>query len=116
VAGVLLLILGGGLFYVTLKSLAGFDAAFAQDPSAFVAGEIVRVESTMAQYAVAAFKVMPAIILVCAALILVFNGPVWRANLMTAIIMLAVIIAVDSTASVRLAAYKDKLLAARAAQ
>lgn len=78
VAGVLLLVLGGGLFYGTWKSLAGFEAAFAQEPSAFVSAEIERVDSTLAQYAVAAFKVMPAIILVCAALLFVLNGPVWR--------------------------------------
>jgi len=116
VAGVLLLILGGGLLYGTWKSVAGFDAAFSQDPSAFIAAEIARVDSTMAQYAVAAFKVMPAIILVCAGLILFLNGPAWRASLITAIAMLALIIAVDSTANARLAAYKDKLLMARAAQ
>ncbi|WP_460274740.1 hypothetical protein [Celeribacter sp. ULVN23_4] len=116
VAGGLLLILGGGLLYGTWKSLAGFGTAVAHDPSAFVSGEIVRVESTLAQYAVAAFKVMPAIIFVCAALILVVNGPVWQASLITAIIMLAVIIAVDSTASARLAAYKDKLLMLSAAK
>ena len=110
VAGVLLLSLGGGLFYGTWKSLAGFETAVAQDPSAFVAGEIARVENTMAQYAVAAFKVVPAIILVCVALILILNGPVWRASLITTIAMLTVIIAIDSTASARLAAYKDKLL------
>lgn len=116
VAGVLLLILGAGLFYGTWRSAAGFDAAFSQDPSTFVSGEIVCVDSTMAQYAVAAFKVMPAIILVCAGLMLFLNGPVWRASLITAIAMLALIVAVDSTANARLAAYKDKLLMVSAAQ
>ncbi|SIO00198.1 hypothetical protein [Vannielia litorea] len=113
VAGVLLLILGGGLLLGTWKSLAGFDAAHTRDAPAFVASEIARVDRTMAQYAVAAFKGMPLLILACAALIVILQGPVWRASLITAIALLVVVMAVDSTAHARLAAFKERLLAAK---
>lgn len=109
VAGILLLILGVGLFYGTWNRLTGFETSIALDPSAFVEAEIARIDKTRSDYATAAFTVMPAIILVCAALFLVLQGPVWRAGLITVIAMLTIIIAVDSTASARLAIYKDRL-------
>lgn len=116
VAGVLLLIIGGGLMYGTWKSLAGFAPAFASDAPAFVAAEIARIDKTMAQYGVAVFKVMPLIVMACAALIIVLNGPVWRASLITTIALVTAIMLVDSTAHARLEDYKTRLLSANAPQ
>jgi len=116
VAGVLLLILGGGLLYGTWKSLAGVAPAVTQDTPAFVASEIARIEATMSQYSVAVFKVMPLMMATAAVLIIVLPGPIWRASLITTIAMLAVIVLVDSIANARLEAYKDKLIPANSTQ
>ena len=110
VAGVLLVILGGGLLFGTWKHLSGFDAAIARDAAGFVAAETARVEATMAQYATAVFSVMPVMTAVFALMIVVLHGPGWRAALITAIVFLGVVMLVDSTARARLAAYKDRLL------
>ncbi len=116
VAGVLLLILGCGLLYGTWKGLAWFNTAYTRDASAFVASEIARVDRTMAQYGVAAFKVIPLLIAAAALLILVLHGPVWRAGLITAIAFLCVLMLVDGNANARLGVYKDRLLQASFAQ
>ncbi|SMX31389.1 hypothetical protein [Actibacterium lipolyticum] len=112
VAGMLLLILGGGLLYGTWSSLAGFGPAVAQDGPGFVASEVMRVDKTVAQYGTAVFKVMPLLIVAAAALIIVMNSPVWRAGLITTIAFLCAVMFVDSNASARLESYRAQLLAA----
>ncbi|WP_153770630.1 hypothetical protein [Labrenzia sp. CE80] len=110
VAGVLMLILGGGLFYGTWKSLAGFAPAFAEGRAGFVASEIERVDRTMAQYGTAVFAVMPLMIAAAALLIIFIHGPVWRSALITAIVFLSLIMLIDSKANARLEAYKKALI------
>ncbi|THH39144.1 hypothetical protein E4Z66_06245 [Aliishimia ponticola] len=114
-AGVLLVILGGGLFYGAQKALAGHGAAYAADPPGFIASELTRVEATMAQYSTAVFKVMPLIIILSAALVMLLQGPIWRASLITTIAMITVVMLVDTNANARLAAYRDVLLSAKSA-
>ncbi|NDR56336.1 hypothetical protein [Aliiruegeria sabulilitoris] len=111
VSGVLLLILGTGLLYGTWNTLAGYGPAVAQDAPAFVASEITRADRTIAQYGTAVFKVIPLLIVVAAALIIVLNGPAWRAGLITTIAFLSIVMLVDSNASGRLEAYRQQLAA-----
>ena len=110
VAGVLMLVLGGGLFYGTWKSLAGFSTTFADDDARFVALEVERVDRTIAQYGTAVFNVMPLMISVAALLIVFVHIPVWRAAFITAIIFLSLIMLIDSNANARLEGYKTKLV------
>lgn len=112
VAGVLMLILGGGLFYGTWKSLAGLATAFAEDAAGFVAVEIERVDRTMAQYETAVFKVMPLMIAAAALLVVCVHSPGWRAAFITAVIFLGLIMLIDSNANARLEAYKTSLVPA----
>lgn len=116
VAGILLVILGAGLLIGSQRSLAGFEAAFTSDAAAFVASEIARAERVTGQYRVAVFLVIPLIVVVCAGLIILLQGPVWRASLITTIALMAVIMLVDSNANARLEVYKDKLLSVRATE
>lgn len=111
-AGVLILILGGGLFYGTLKSLAGFAPAIAEDRAGFVASEIERVDRTVAQYGTAVFKVMPLMIAGAAMMIVFVHNPGWRAAFITAIVFLGLIMLIDSNANARLEAYKTTLVSA----
>ena len=112
VAGLLLLILGGGLLYGTWNSLSGFAATFAQDSSGFVASEFARVDKTIAQYRRAVFTVMPLLIAAAAVLMIMLNSSVWRASLITGIAFLSVIMLVDSNASARLESYRLHLMTA----
>ena len=78
VAGVLMPILGGRLFYGTWKGSAGFALMISEDWASFVASEIERVDRTMAQYGMAVFKVMPLMIAAAALLVVFVHGPNWR--------------------------------------
>lgn len=109
-AGVLMLVLGGGLFYGTWKSLARFPTNFADDDARFVALEVERVDRTIAQYGTAVFNVMPLMISVAALLIIFVHSPGWRAAFITAIIFLSLIMLIDSNANARLEGYKTKLV------
>ena len=110
VAGVLMLILGGGLFYGTWKSLAGLATSFAEDASGFIAAEIERVDRTMAQYDTAVFKVMPLMIAAAGLLVVFVHSPGWRATFISAVIFLGLIMLIDSNANARLVAYKTNLV------
>lgn len=112
VAGVLLLILGGGLLYGTWTSAAGFAPAFAQDPAAFIASEIARADRTMATYSTAVFRVMPLMIAAAALLLLFVQPPGWRAALITAIVFLGLLMVIDSNANARLETYRTTLQSA----
>ncbi|MGP6086326.1 hypothetical protein [Antarctobacter jejuensis] len=70
----------------------------------------------MAQYKVAVFWVMPLIVIASAALIIVFQSPIWRASLITTIVFMGAIMLVDSNANARLETYKAKLLSAKSAE
>ena len=74
--------------------------------------EIERADRVLNDYRIAVFKVIPIMISVSALLIIFLNSPIWRASLITAIAMLAVILMIDTNASARLEIYKDKLTAA----
>ena len=109
-AGVLMLILGGGLLYGTWKSLTGFSKAFADDNARFIGLEVQRVERTMSQYGTAVFNVIPLLITAAALLIVFVHSPGWRAAFITAIIFLGLIMLVDSNANARLEGYKTNLV------
>ena len=111
-AGVLMLILGGGLFYGTWKGSAGFAPAISEAAAGFVAAEIERVDRTMAQYDTAVFKVMPLMIAAAALLVVCVHSPGWRAAFITAVIFLGLIMLIDSNANARLEAYKTSLVPA----
>ena len=112
IAGVLMLILSGGLFYGTWKSLTGFSTAFADDNARFIGLEVQRVERTMSQYDTAVFNVIPLMITAAALLIVFVHSPGWRAAFITAIIFLGLIMLIDSNAKARLESYKTNLVSA----
>ncbi len=109
VAGVLLLIIGFGLFFNNKSRITAFEVAYNKDPSAFVESEIARAESTLKEYQTVVFTAIPIIIIVAALLILFVNTPIWRAICITTIAMLTVILLVDGTAQGRMEAYYKEL-------
>lgn len=110
VAGVLLMIIGTGLFFTNKSRLANFPVAYEQDASAFVASELVRAEATLKEYRNIVFTAIPLIIAASAIGIMLLSSPIWRASLITTIAMLVVILLVDGTAYARMDTYNQQLL------
>ncbi|GEQ86052.1 hypothetical protein ULMS_15600 [Patiriisocius marinistellae] len=109
VAGVMLLIIGLGLFFTNKSRITEFETAYNKDASAFVTAEIARADSTLKEYKTIVFKVIPIIIIVAALLIIFINSPTWRAVSITTIAMMIVILLIDGTAHARIEAYKEQL-------
>ena len=111
VAGILLMIIGFGLYLTNKSRLANFPIAYERDSSAFVASELARTKGTINEYRNVVFKAIPIIIAICAIGLMFLNTPIWRASLITIIAMLAVILFIDGTAYYRIDAYNQHLLA-----
>ncbi len=109
VAGILLLTIGLGLFFTNKSRITAFESAYQKDPSAFVASEIARTESTLKEYKTIVFKAIPIIIIAAALLIIFINTPTWRAISITTIALLTVILVIDGMAYARIKAYDKEL-------
>lgn len=110
VAGVLLTIIGTGLFFNNLSRLKQFEKDYEADAPAFVAAEIERAEATLKEYKNVVFTGIPIIIIACAIILFFVSTPNWRASMITSIAMLSVILLIDGTASARIAEYHQQLL------
>ena len=111
IAGLLLIIIGTGLFFTNKKRLAEFPVVYKQDAAAFVLAERVRTEATLKEYQNVVFTAIPIILVLCAVGILFLSAPGWRASLITAMAMLIVILLIDGTAYARIDAYHRVLRA-----
>jgi len=110
VAGLLLMIIGLGLFFTNKSRVTQFETAYNSDSTAFVEAEIVRAEATLKEYQTIVFKAIPLIIAVCSLIILFVDKPIWRASMITTIAMLVVILLIDGTAHARIDAYHKELI------
>ncbi len=104
-AGILLLIIGLGLFHTNKSRINEFENAYKSDASAFLASEIKRAESTIKEYETIVFKAIPIIIIIAALFVIFMKAPTWRAISITTSAMLIVILLVDGTAYARIDAY-----------
>ena len=111
VAGVLLLAVGVGILIANTSRITSFANDYESDATAFVKSEIVRTEKSMGEYRTIVFKVIPAIIIVAALLIVFIDKPFWRAISITTIAMMTVILLVDSNANTRIENYHQHLKA-----
>jgi len=112
VAGVLLIVIGVGLYANNRSRVNTFETMYQEDPSGFIASEIERTESTLKEYQTVVFKVIPIIIVVAALGIIFLYSPTWRAICITTIAMMVVLLLVDGTAHARIDDYHKKLLTA----
>lgn len=110
VTGLLLLIIGGGLYYSNYQRLKSFPIEYKANVSAFVATEIERAEKTINEFKNTIFKVIPAIIAVCALLLIFVDKPIWRASCLATIAMMVVIMVVDINSNARMEQYHQELL------
>ncbi|WP_075343937.1 hypothetical protein [Tenacibaculum agarivorans] len=109
VAGSLLLIIGLGLVFTNTSRITTFETAYKNNPSTFVKSEIARIESTLKEYKIIVFKIIPIIIIITALLIIFINTPTWRAISITTIGMLIIILLIDGTAHARIEVYHKTL-------
>ncbi|MFK7925097.1 MAG: hypothetical protein AB8H47_24285 [Bacteroidia bacterium] len=113
VAGVLLVIIGLGLFFNNKSRITQFDKAYKEDASAFVTSELERAEATLKEYKNVVFTAIPIIIIACVVVLFFVNAPIWRASMITSIAMLSVILLIDGLAHARIAEYNQQLLQAQ---
>lgn len=113
VAGLLLVIIGAGLFFTNKSRITQFETAYQENKVAFVDAELTRAEATLKEYKNIVFTAIPIIIAVCTAVLFFFNAPGWRASMITTIAMLAVIMLIDGLAHARIAEYNQQLLKAK---
>jgi hypothetical protein len=113
VAGVLLVIIGAGLFFTNKSRITQFETAYQENKVAFVDSELTRAEATLKEYKNVVFTAIPIIIAVCAAVLFFVNAPIWRASMITTIAMLAVIMLIDGLAHARIAEYNEQLIQAQ---
>ena len=109
-AGTLLITIGLGLYFTNKSRIVEFEIAHTNNPSEFLASEIIRAEATLKEYKTIVFTVIPILIIIAALLIIFVNSPTWRAIAITTIAMLIVILLVDGTAQARIENYHKKLL------
>lgn len=113
IAGILLLVIGLGIFTQSASRVSSFPEAYDKSAADFIAAEINRANRVLRDYRVAVFRVIPVIIAVCAVLLLFLATPLWRASLIATIAMMAVILLIDTNAHARLDAYRAQLLQAQ---
>lgn len=113
VAGVLLVIIGAGLFFTNKNRITQFETAYHKNKVAFIDSELTRTEATLKEYNNIVFTAIPIIIAICAAVLFFLSAPGWRASMITTIVMLSIIMLIDGLAHARIAEYNQHLLKAK---
>jgi hypothetical protein len=109
VAGLLLIAVGAGLYFANKPRIAQFEAAYKRDADSFIQNELVRTAKSKHDLALV-FKVLPAIIIAAALLIMFSQTPLWRAVGVTTILLMTLLMLIDSNTDARNTAYHQKLL------
>lgn len=110
VAGILLTIIGAGLFYTNKMRIVQFETAYNEDATAFTASELERAAATLKEYKTIVFTAIPILLVCCALGILFIEVAAWRAGFITTMAMLVVILLIDGTAYARMDHYNKQLL------
>lgn len=109
VSGILLIIIGAGLYTANQPRLAQFKTAYKNDVDGFVKKEIERTAKSESDFKIV-FKVLPAIAILAAVFLILFSTPHWRAISITVILLVTFLMIVDSNTAARNAAYREQLL------
>jgi ABC-2 type transport system permease protein len=109
VAGIFLVSVGIGLYAVNYPRISQFEKDHNRNAKAFLAKEISRSADSQGQLKIV-FRILPAIGIVAAILLMIFPSPYWRAITVTIILLTSFLMAVDSNTEARNDAYHDKLI------
>lgn len=112
VTGLLLVTVSAGLYFANKPRIAQFEAAYKNDKAAFIQSEITRTAKSKHDLALV-FKILPAIIIVAALLIMFSHAPLWRAIGVTTILLMTLLMLIDSNTDARNTAYHRELLTAK---
>lgn len=110
VAGGFLMTVGIGLFFTNKARISQFDIDYSNNPTEFVACELARVDRTLVEYKNIVFTAIPVLIFICGLVLLFVSTPIWRASMISAILMLGVILLIDGLAHARISEYKINLV------
>ena len=108
IAGLLIALVGAGLYVANSPRIDRFQQEYRLDPNQFAQFEIQRTEKSKGELALV-FRIIPAIIILAAAVILLVPGGVWRAVAVTVIINAAFLMAVDSNTEARNNIYHSEI-------
>jgi hypothetical protein len=108
VAGLLLVAVSAGLYYANKPRIAQFETAYKSDADSFIKNEISRTTKSKHDLALV-FKVLPAIIIAAAILIMFSQTPLWRAIAVTTILLMTLLMLIDSHTDARNTAYHQQL-------
>jgi ABC-2 type transport system permease protein len=110
IAGLLIALVGAGLFFANNPRIDRFQREYRLDPNAFVQSEIQRTEKSKGELALV-FRIIPVMIMLTAAVILLVSGGAWRAIAVTVIINAAFLMIVDSNTEARNSSYHYEMSA-----
>jgi drug/metabolite transporter (DMT)-like permease len=108
-AGIFLVSVGIGLYAANYPRIAQFEKDYQIDAKAFITKEIARTADSQGQLKLV-FRILPAIAIVAAILLMIFPSPPWRAITVTMILLSAFLMTVDSNTEARNDAYHEQLI------
>lgn len=109
IAGVLFIAIGIGLYAANKPRIAQFEQEYRADRQAFITKEIARTTKSNQDF-VLVFKVLPALAILAAAILLVAQAPTWRAAALVTLLVVVFLMLVDSHTAARNEAYRKELV------
>jgi len=110
IVGVLMIAIAAGLYFTNKPRISSFETAYKNNSDEFIQNEIARTAKSQKDLVTIVFKVLPAIIIAAAFLIMFVSTPLWRAIGITIIAFMACLMFIDSNTSERNANYHQQLL------
>ena len=110
VMGLFLFAVGAGLYGANKPRIVRFENESRRDPKAFLEAEIHRTSKSQRDLALV-FKILPAIVIFAAVVIMLAPASFWRAIAVTLILTAAFLMLVDSNTEARNDAYHSQLVA-----
>jgi ABC-2 type transport system permease protein len=110
VMGLFLIAVGAGLYAANHPRIAQFENDYRREPKAFLEAEIQRTSKSQRELALV-FKILPAIIIFAAVVIMLAPASIWRPIAVALILNAAFLMVVDSNTDARNDAYHSQLLA-----
>jgi ABC-2 type transport system permease protein len=109
IMGLFLVAVGTGLYGANNPRIARFESEAQLNPKAFLDAEILRTAKSQQDLAMV-FKILPAIIIVAAVVIILVPGTAWRAISVTIVLTAAFLMVVDSNTAARNDDYHTELI------
>lgn len=109
VMGLFLIAVGTGLYVANQPRIAQFENEYQREPKAFLEAEIQRTAKSQRDLALV-FRILPAIVIFAAVVIMLAPASVWRAIAVAIILNAAFLMVVDSNTGARNDAYHTRLI------